>query len=74
MSREIYSAKGDLRHLYRATDENPIPAFRLKQPPMNRMSWINQHANIRLISDFSPSSRKVSLLIPVLWFHSKKTE
>jgi hypothetical protein len=63
MSREASgsrpdSIKGDPRPSYRAPGENPTPAFRLRQPPMNRMSCINQHANIRLISDFSPHRRE----------------
>ena len=54
MSREIAgfkpdSIKEDPRHSYRATCTSMIPAFRLRQPPMIRMSCINQHANIRLI-------------------------
>jgi hypothetical protein len=43
------SIKEDPRNSYRATRESTTPVHRLRQPPMIRMSCINQHANIRLI-------------------------
>jgi hypothetical protein len=54
MSRETAgcvpdSIKEDPRPPYRAPGESLIPAVRLRQPPMIRMSCINQYANIRLI-------------------------
>jgi hypothetical protein len=54
MSRETAgiepdSIKEDPRNSYRAPDERLTPAFRLRHPPMIRMSCITQHANIRLI-------------------------
>jgi hypothetical protein len=42
------SIKEDPRLTYRA-GASPTPVFRLRQPPMIRMSCVNQHANIRLI-------------------------
>jgi hypothetical protein len=43
------SIKEDPRNSYRAPGESLTPAIRLRQPPMIRMSCVNQHANIRLI-------------------------
>jgi hypothetical protein len=42
------SIQEDPRSPYRA-GASLTPVFRLRQPPMIRMSCINQHANIRLI-------------------------
>jgi hypothetical protein len=43
------SIKGNPRSSYRATCGSTTPVFRLRHPPMIRMSCITQHANIRLI-------------------------
>jgi hypothetical protein len=44
------SMKGNPRCCYKATDESLTLAARVRPPPMNRMSCITQHANIRLIN------------------------
>ena len=48
--RRSDSMKGNPRCCYKATDEGLTLASRVRLPPMNRMSCINQHANIRLIN------------------------
>ena len=54
-SREIldnlsWSIKGNPRQCYKATGNSLTLVFRLRQPPMIKLSCINQHANIRLIN------------------------
>ena len=48
MNREIYSIKGNPRHLYKAPGLGLTLAFRLRLSPANKMSCGNQGANIRL--------------------------
>jgi hypothetical protein len=49
MNREIYSIKGNPRHLYKAPGYGLTLAFRLRLSPTNKMSCGIQPANIRLI-------------------------
>jgi hypothetical protein len=72
MNREIVSlransVKGDPSFSYAADigNDNLTRAYRLGQPPMNRLSCVNQHANMRLInyrSQFPCSFRYTFLL------------
>jgi hypothetical protein len=51
MSRETYtSITGNPRQFYKATGFGLTLAFRRRHSPMNRLSCVNQHANIRLIN------------------------
>jgi len=50
MNREIYSIKGNPRHLYKAPGNCLTLAFRLRLSPTNKLSCGIQPANIRLIN------------------------
>jgi hypothetical protein len=51
MNREIYSIKGTPRVTYKAPGYNSLTlASRLRLSPTNRLSCVNQSANIRLIN------------------------